>query len=68
MPNGLPNRVPTGLPNRLGTLFGIWDTPSLVTSLLVLPLATWELSLGLRMTFRGFLPSPLLDEDALAPV
>ena len=72
VPRWIPTLGLVGAPmlivSSLGTLFGIWDTPSLVTSLLVLPLATWELSLGLRMTFRGFLPSPLLDEDALAPV
>lgn len=70
----VPRWIPTlgliGAPllfaSDLGTLFGAWDQVSGVASVLVLPIAVWELSLGLRLTFRGFRPSPLLDEDALA--
>jgi hypothetical protein len=36
-------------------------------SVLVVPLALWELSLGFYLTFKGFRSSPLLDEDAIAP-
>ncbi len=32
-----------------------------IPSLLVLPLATWELSLGIYLTVKGFRPAPVLD-------
>jgi hypothetical protein len=55
----------------LAVLFGAIDQVSPVTFLLTLPLAAWELAVGLWMTFKGFTPSPVLptvasDESATA--
>jgi hypothetical protein len=44
----------------LAVLFGAIDQVSPVTFLLTLPLAAWELAVGLWMTFKGFTPSPVL--------
>ena len=70
VPRWLPTMGLIGAPllfvASLGTLFGAWDQVS-SPSVLVVPLALWELSLGFYLTFKGFRPSPLLDEDAIAP-
>ncbi|MBL8777597.1 MAG: DUF4386 domain-containing protein [Acidimicrobiales bacterium] len=70
VPRWLPTMGLVGAPllltASLGTLFGAWDQVS-SPSVLVVPLALWELSLGFLLTFKGFRPSPLLDEDAIAP-
>lgn len=36
------------------TLFGVFDQLSPVASVLTLPIAAWELTIGLWMTFKGF--------------
>ena len=36
------------------TLFGAWDQVSGLGLLMALPIATWEMSVGLYMTFKGF--------------
>lgn len=41
------------------TMFGVHDQVSVTAFLAVLPVALWELSVGLWMTFRGFNPSPI---------
>lgn len=40
-------------------LFGLLDPVSAVTGLAALPIATWEFSLGVYLTFWGFKPSPI---------
>jgi hypothetical protein len=42
--------------------FGGWDQVSGASSLLTLPIAVWELSLGVYLTVKGFRPSPVLDD------
>lgn len=42
--------------------FGAFDELSTVAVLLALPIAAWELGLGLWLTFKGFRPSPVLEE------
>jgi hypothetical protein len=41
------------------TMFGVHDQVSTTAFLAVLPVALWELSVGLWMTFKGFNPSPI---------
>ena len=41
------------------TIFGITDRVSTATGILVLPIASWELSLGLYLLIKGFKDSPL---------
>lgn len=41
-------------------LFGVFDQVSAISFFLTLPVAAWELSVGLWMTFKGFTPSPVL--------
>jgi hypothetical protein len=58
----VPRAIPTigliGAPLILlsssGTLFGLWDQVSGPGFALGLPIAVWELSLGLWLTFKGF--------------
>lgn len=49
--------VSTGL-----ALFGVIGTTSPVAFLGAVPIALWEFSLGLWLTFKGFKPSPITDE------
>ena len=44
----------------IATVFGVIDQVSPVAFLLTVPLAAWELSVGVWMTFKGFTPSPVL--------
>ncbi len=46
--------VPLILASSTGTLFGLWDQVSGPGFALGLPIAAWELSLGLWLTFKGF--------------
>lgn len=46
--------VPLILTSSTGTLFGLWDQVSGTGFVLGLPIAAWELSLGLWLTFKGF--------------
>jgi hypothetical protein len=41
------------------TMFGAHDQVSTTAFLAVIPVAMWELSVGLWMTFKGFNPSPI---------
>ena len=49
--------APLLLTAMLATYFGIIDQVSPVSGILTLPVAAWELSVGLWMTFKGFNPS-----------
>jgi hypothetical protein len=40
-------------------LFGLWGQFSSVALILVLPVALWELSLGVWLVVKGFKPSPI---------
>jgi hypothetical protein len=44
----------------IAIFFGAIDQVSSVSAILTLPVAAWELSVGLWMTFKGFTPSPVL--------
>jgi hypothetical protein len=48
----------------LGALFGVIDQVSAVSFALTLPLAAWELSVGLWMTFKGFRPQAVAALEA----
>lgn len=65
MPRWIPTLGLIGAPllfvSDIATLFGAVEAMTLIPSLLVLPLAAWELSLGIYLTAKGFRPSPLLD-------
>ena len=52
--------APLLLAAMLATYFGAIDQVSPISGILTLPVAAWELSVGLWMTFRGFTPSPVL--------
>jgi len=62
----VPRIIPTigliGAPllvaSALASLFGAWDQVSSVSLLMTLPIAAWELSIGVWMTFKGFKASP----------
>ena len=43
----------------LAIFFGVIDQVSPVSGILTLPVAAWELTIGLWMTFKGFYPSPI---------
>ena len=51
---------PLLLAGFIGTLFNFWGPVSPVTGLLALPVALFELSLGVYLTVKGFKPSPIL--------
>ncbi|MFB9237692.1 DUF4386 domain-containing protein [Plantactinospora siamensis] len=42
-----------------GIAFGLWDRLSPVAALAAVPIAGWELSLGLYLIVKGFRPSPI---------
>ena len=70
----VPRIIPTlgliGFPllfaSDIGVLFGSHDQVSTVAALLTLPIAAWELSLGVWMTVKGFKENG--DTEAAAPV
>jgi hypothetical protein len=45
----------------VATLFGYVDQVSGIALLAALPVAVWEFSLGIWLTFKGFTPSPVID-------
>ena len=63
----VPRIIPTmgliGAPLLLAaataTFFGLTEQTSTVSGIATLPVAAWEFSLGLWMTFKGFKPSPI---------
>ena len=58
---------PLLLVSTTATLFGLWDQVSAPAAVLTLPLAVWEFSFGVYMTFWGFKPTAV-SEAAYAPV
>jgi hypothetical protein len=55
--------APLILVSSTGTLFGLWDQVSGPGFALGLPIAAWELSLGLWLTFKGFRTSAVAALD-----
>ena len=55
--------APLLIASAFATMFGLWDQVSALSGVLTLPVALWELSLGLWLTFKGFNPSPLIADD-----
>ncbi len=51
--------APLLLSAAIAVLFGVTEQISAWTVLATLPIAAWELSLGIYMTFKGFKPSPI---------
>lgn len=49
----------------LGVLFGTWDRLGPLPAVAALPIAAWELSLGIYLITRGFRPIPTPAETAL---
>jgi hypothetical protein len=43
-------------------MFGVADQGGTLQSLATIPEFFWELGLGLYLTFKGFRPSPILEE------
>jgi hypothetical protein len=43
----------------LAVLFGIWDQVSLPAGIATVPIALWEVSLGVWLVVKGFKPSPI---------
>jgi len=48
--------APLLLASALGTVAGLFDQVSVLAGVLALPIAAWELGLGMWLTFRGFSP------------
>ena len=55
--------VPLLLVGDIGTLLNVWGPVSSVSALLALPVALFELSIGIYFTVKGFRPSPILSSD-----
>jgi hypothetical protein len=51
--------APIILMSATATIFGAWDQVSATGALCALPIATWEFSLGVWLTFKGFKPTPI---------
>ena len=71
VPRALPTLGLIGAPILLTAvllrLFGVIDTVSPVSALATLPIAVWEFSLGLYLTFKGFKASaPIMVAAAAA--
>ena len=52
------------------TMFGVVDRVGTVTGIAVIPIAVWELSLGVYLVVKGFKPCPITDairEEATPP-
>lgn len=56
--------APLILMSATATIFGAWDQVSTAGGLCALPIAVWEFSLGLWLTFKGFKPTPLASATA----
>jgi hypothetical protein len=68
----VPRWIPTlgliGAPllvlSSTATLFGAWDQVSSISMLMALPIASWEFSVGVYMTVKGFRTPPAADAGA----
>jgi Domain of unknown function (DUF4386) len=58
--------APLILASSSATMFGLWDQVSRPAAVLGLPVAAWEFSLGLWLTFKGFQPAALTTLNAPA--
>jgi hypothetical protein len=59
--------APLLLASSVATMFGAHDQVSSTALLAALPIATWELSLGVYLTVKGFRPEPAAAVEAPAP-
>jgi hypothetical protein len=59
--------APLLLAADLATLFGHNSQTSAASFFLTLPVAAWELAIGLYMTIKGFRPSPILPGPVATP-
>ena len=57
--------APLILLSSTATLFGAWEQVSSAGLALALPVATWELSVGIYMTVKGFKTPPVTENDAM---
>ena len=58
--------APLLLFSDVAVLFGLWPRLSGPSGLLAIPIALWEFSLGLYLVVKGFRPSPITDDLAVA--
>ena len=58
--------APLLIASTIAVLFGIIEPTSPWTAIATLPVALWELSLGLWLTFKGFRPSSITAEMTAA--
>jgi len=54
--------VPLLLGSDLAVLFGLWTQTSLPAGIATVPIALWEVSLGVWLIVKGFQPSPITAE------
>ncbi len=55
--------APLLLASSTASLFGAWDQVSSAALVMALPIATWEFSVGVYMTVKGFRTPPAADAD-----
>ena len=71
VPRVLPLLGLAGVPFHLTavalTMLGVVDRVGVVTGIAVIPVALWELSLGIYLIVRGFRPSPILVDGSPTP-
>ncbi|MDQ7905055.1 DUF4386 domain-containing protein [Phytohabitans sp. ZYX-F-186] len=51
--------VPLLVTSAAATMFGLWDQVSPASALLTVPIALWEVSLGVYLVVNGFKPAPI---------
>ena len=73
VPRWMPTLGLIGAPllvtSSMATLFGAFDQVTTISLLMALPIATWELSVGIYMTAKGFRNPPVADSMvAVEPV
>ncbi|SOD74890.1 uncharacterized protein DUF4386 [Jatrophihabitans sp. GAS493] len=59
--------APLILVSATATIFGVWDQLSVAGAVFGFPVAAWELSLGMWLTFKGFRPTTLTLDTVVAP-
>jgi hypothetical protein len=68
VPRWIPTLGVIGAPllaaSSIATLFGGWDQVSAIAFFMALPIATWEFSVGVYMTAKGFRDRPATEGDA----
>jgi hypothetical protein len=58
--------APLLLASDIAIFFGVYDRVAPVAAVAFIPIAVWELSLGIYLTVKGFKPSPLTAGAALS--